>query len=92
MGQGEMPWQSGPFMIAGHDINRDAPGGELKEGLICPVNNMGRYLAPEEKIPTVDNQVHLLSAGKIQNKLVVGKEILTTPAPLDPGPDGQVEA
>ena len=78
-------------MVTRHQVDGDAGVSYLHQGLKGFVDNPGRDLAPEEKVSPVNEQVRFLGPGDIQDVMVIGEEIVTATAPLDPGVQGQVK-
>ena len=81
-----------PFVVAWDKVNGDSCVGDSYEGLVCLFDNRGWDFAPEEHVPSMDDKVYFLFLSYIQNVVIIGKEILASPASLNSRMNRKIEA
>jgi hypothetical protein len=79
-------------VVSGYQVNGDARVGDFYQGLEGFIDDQRGDSASEEQISTVDDKVYLFCPGDIQNMMVIGEEVMTTPPPLYLRMNGVIKA
>jgi hypothetical protein len=83
--------QTGAFVIAGDDDDRDAPVGEPVKSAVRQIDDPGRDAASEEQIAPVNDQIHPGFRGVVQHPVKIIEKIRPPAPALDSRPYGVIE-
>ena len=79
------------LMVSGDQRHLDTALCQLQQGLQGQLHQARVRISTVEQITTMNDQVHLAAAGRLQCQAVVAHKIVATAAALDPWAPGQVE-
>jgi hypothetical protein len=85
-------WKPAAFVIPGDNEDGYASVSDTREGLERLIRKAWHRARPVEHVAAVHDEIHVSSERRLQSRRVVGEEIIAAPAPLDPRPNGKVEA
>jgi hypothetical protein len=85
-------WKSAALVIAGDDEDGYASVRDTRQRLERLIGK-ARYRARSvEHVPAMHDQIHFSRERGAEGRGVVGEEVMPAPPPLDPWPNGKVEA
>jgi hypothetical protein len=79
-------------VITGNDKNRDTIRSEFDQRLERFYDNRLRDFASIEEITPMDDEIYSFTSSGLNRVVVVGKEVVASPPPLDAGMQGVVES
>ncbi len=80
------------LVIARHEHHRHPRVGDALQGLEGHGHQFGGHPAPIQQVPAMDDDIHPARQRGLQRPLGIGEEIRAAPAPLNAGPERQVES